>query len=69
MSRRHDGTDEMTAETGHNPSASERPRRSMSDEQFEALLGEALRVDVPEPGEASRPAAPTRAAPARRSAR
>ena len=37
-------------------------------DDLEALLGEALRVDVPEPGEASRPAAPTRAAPARRSA-
>lgn len=60
MTRRRDGTDEMTAETGNNQSASERPRRSMSDEQFEALLGEALRVDVPEPGERHKPAAPAR---------
>ena len=65
MTRRHDGKDEMASETGNNQNASGRPKRSMSDEQFEALLGEALRVEVPESGEA-RKAAP--AAPARRSA-
>lgn len=65
MTRRHDGKDEMASETGNNQTASGRPQRSMSDEQFEALLGEALRVDVPEPGEAGQPAP---AAPARRSA-
>ena len=65
MTRRHDGKDEMASETGNNQNASGRSKRSMSDEQFEALLGEALRVEVPESGEA-RKAAP--AAPARRSA-
>jgi hypothetical protein len=68
MTRRHDGKDEMASETGNNQTASERPQRSMSDEQFEALLGEALRVDVPEPGEARKTAAPKQAAPARRKA-
>ena len=68
MTRRHDGKDEMASETGNNQTASVRPQRSMSDEQFEALLGEALRVDVPEPGEARKTAAPKQAAPARRKA-
>jgi len=61
MTGPNDETKDMNATGTDNPGEqSDRPRRQMSDAQFEQLLGEALRVDVPEPGQRHAPTVPAR---------
>lgn len=61
MTGPNDDKTDMNAAGTDNPSDhSDRPRRQMSDAQFEQLLGEALRVDVPEPGQRHAPTVPAR---------
>ena len=61
MTGPNDDKTDMNAAGTDNPSEhSDRPRRQMSDAQFEQLLGEALRVDVPKPGQRHAPTVPAR---------